>query len=163
MGTRSTIALEYADGTVGQVYCHWDGYLENNGMILYKHYSDPFKLRELLDLGDISSLGPEVGEKHAFSQFDLPKDDVEAYKALTKNWTTFYGRDRGEDTVAQKMFANCADYTDNHQYEEYEYILRAVAGLPVWFVKCHDAPYVHLADALAEFLREKAEEETLAA
>jgi hypothetical protein len=160
MATRSTIALEYADGTVGQVYSHWDGYLENNGMILYKHYSDPFKLRELLDLGDISSLGPEVGEKHAFSQFDLPKDEVEAYKALTENWTTFYGRDRGEDTVAQKMFANYDTYVSEHQHEEYEYILRKDG---VWYVKCHSAAYVPLADALAEHLREKAEEETLAA
>ena len=25
MATRSTIALEFADGSVGQVYCHWDG------------------------------------------------------------------------------------------------------------------------------------------
>jgi hypothetical protein len=160
MATRSTIALEYADGTVGQVYSHWDGYLENNGMILYKHYSDPFKLRELLDLGDISSLGPEIGEKHAFSQFDLPKDEVDAYKALTENWTTFYGRDRGEATVAQKMFADYENYVRCHQHEEYEYILRRDGQ---WYVKCHSADYVLLADALAEFLREKAEEETLAA
>ena len=46
MGTRSTIALEYADGTVHQVYCHWDGYLEHNGRILQEHYLDPFKLQE---------------------------------------------------------------------------------------------------------------------
>jgi len=161
MGTRSTIALEYADGTVGQVYCHWDGYLENNGMILYKHYSDPFKLRQLLDLGDISSLGKEIGVQHPFSpHFD--EGSRLAYEAAQQaGSTTFYGRDRGETGIAQKMFANCADYTDNHQYEEYEYILRAVAGLPVWFVKCHDAPYVPLADALAEHLRESAEAETL--
>jgi hypothetical protein len=57
MGTRSTIALEFADGTVQQVYCHWDGYLEHNGKILQEHYSDPFKLRDLIDLGDMSSLG----------------------------------------------------------------------------------------------------------
>ena len=67
MGTRSTIALEYADGTVQQVYCHWDGYLSNNGMILQEHYSDPFKVRQLIDLGDISSLRPEVGAPHPFS------------------------------------------------------------------------------------------------
>jgi hypothetical protein len=43
MGTRSTIALEFADGTVEQVYCHWDGYLSNNGKILQAHYMDPFE------------------------------------------------------------------------------------------------------------------------
>jgi hypothetical protein len=58
------------------------------------------------------------------------------------------------------MFANCADYTDNHQYEEYEYILRQDG---FWYVADHSDRYVLLADALAEHLREKAEEETLVA
>ena len=66
MATRSTIALEYADGTVDQIYCHWDGYLENNGKILVEHYMDPFKVQQLMALGDISSLGPNIGEKHSF-------------------------------------------------------------------------------------------------
>ena len=149
MGTRSTIALEYADGTVGQVYCHWDGYLENNGMILYKHYSDPFKLRDLIDLGDLSSLRPEVGVAHDF-------DD----RVAGNEQCTFYGRDRGETGTGAKTFKNCADYTDNHQYEEYEYLLRKDGN---WYVKCHEAPYVLLGHALAEHLRESAEEETLQA
>jgi len=54
MATRSTIALEFADGTVGQVYCHSDGYLSYNGQVLFQHYSDPFKLQELIDNGDVS-------------------------------------------------------------------------------------------------------------
>jgi len=134
MGTRSTIALEYADGTVGQVYCHWDGYLENNGMILYKHYSDPFKVRDLLDEGDMSSLDSSV------------------------EGSTFY-KERGE-VCPQKMFKDFADYKANHQYEEYEYILRRDGQ---WYVAAHSAIYGSLADALAEQLRENAEEETLAA
>ena len=52
MGTRSTIALEFADKSVEQVYCHWDGYLEHNGMILLEYYSNPFILRDLIDLGE---------------------------------------------------------------------------------------------------------------
>ena len=64
MATRSTIALEYADGTVHQVYCHWDGYLAHNGLILQEHYLDPFKVRNLINLGGLSTLRPEVGVKH---------------------------------------------------------------------------------------------------
>ena len=60
MGTRSTIALEFADGTVEQVYCHWDGYLSNNGQILAQHYMDPFKVRDLVALGGFSSLDTTV-------------------------------------------------------------------------------------------------------
>ena len=160
MGTRSTIALEYADGTVGQVYCHWDGYLENNGMILYKHYQDPFKVRELLDLGDISSLGREVGKQHPFSPHFDEGSKIAYDAAQAAGFTTFYGRDRGETGISQKMYADYDNYVRCHQYEEFEYILRRDG---VWYVADHSDRYVPLADALAEFLREKAEEETLAA
>lgn len=33
MATRSRIGIENQDGTVTSVYCHWDGYPENNGRI----------------------------------------------------------------------------------------------------------------------------------
>ena len=148
MGTRSTIALEYADGTVEQVYCHWDGYLEHNGQILLKHYSNPFILRDLIDLGDISSLKPTIGTKHAFSHFELRAEEVAEYKVLTENMTTFYGRDRGETGTSAKKFASYEDYLLNHQYEEYEYILRAVGGEAVWFVADHSDEFKPLLQAL---------------
>ena len=57
MGTRSTIALEFADGTVEQIYCHWDGYLDGVGAQLQAEFMDPFALRELIDEGDTSTIG----------------------------------------------------------------------------------------------------------
>jgi hypothetical protein len=155
MGTRSTIAIEFADGTVQQVYCHWDGYLAHNGKILAEHYSDPFKLRELIDLGDLSSLRPEIGVKHAFSSFDLAtKMEQRIHEETTKDMCTFYARDRGEKGVAAKQFKSYEDYVANHQYEEYEYILRNIDGKAVWFVADHSDRYVTLAEAFV------AEEET---
>jgi len=70
MGTRSTIAIEFADSSVSQVYCHWDGYLANNGKILAAHYMDPFKVRALVDLGGFSSLEEtvEATAGHAYTQ-----------------------------------------------------------------------------------------------
>jgi hypothetical protein len=83
-------------GTVCKsVYCHWDGYLEHNGQILQQHY-DSAKANQLVALGDISSLRPEIGEKHAFSKLEVPMDG-EAYDKLYGDMTTFYGRDRGEE------------------------------------------------------------------
>ena len=82
MSTRSFIARKTEEDFEG-VYCHWDGYLEHNGAILLEHYDDPAKLAELLSLGDISLLGPSVGEKHSFDDRD-------------EECTTYYGRDRGE-------------------------------------------------------------------
>jgi len=147
MATRSTIALEFADGTVQQVYCHWDGYLEHNGKILAEHYSNPFILRDLIDLGGLSSLRRDIGEKHAFSQFDLPKEEVEAFVKRTENMCTFYARDRGEQLVVHK-FADFEDYLAHHAYEEYEYILRNDNGVAVWFVDCGATGYVTLETAL---------------
>jgi hypothetical protein len=150
MGTRSTIALEFADGSVEQVYCHWDGYLAHNGHILQNHYSNPFILRDLIDLGDISSLRPTIGTKHAFSQFELRAEEVAGFKLLTENMTTFYGRDRGETGTSAKKFASYEDYLLNHQYEEYEYILRSVHGQAVWFVADHSEDFKPLMQALVE-------------
>lgn len=147
MGTRSTIALEFADGTVEQVYCHWDGYLEHNGKILLENYSNPFILRDLIDQGDISSLGKIIGTKHPFSPFG--DGNKEAYDAAVNvGATTFYGRDRGEIGTSARKFVDFRDYLVNHQYEEFEYILRQVNGRAVWFVNCGAAAgYVTLETA----------------
>jgi len=118
MGTRSTIALEYADGTVDQIYCHWDGYLDYNGTILHKSYQDPFKVQRLMELGDLSSLGDDIGDKH---DFDARTDDC-----------TFYGRDRGEDGTEARRFASYEDYRANAQGEEFNYILRSDGS---WYVE----------------------------
>jgi hypothetical protein len=149
MGTRSTIALEFADGTVEQVYCHWDGYLAYNGQLLLKHYSNPFILRDLIDLGDISSLKPTIGTKHAFSHFgtEMKQED---YDALYGEMTTFYGRDRGETGADKKSFVDFQDYLAHHQYEEYDYILRNVNGKATWFVSDHDGAYVELEQAIMD-------------
>ena len=66
MATRSTIAIEHEDGTVEQVYCHFDGYLSHNGKILQEHYTDRSKVEQLVALGDMSILGNEIGEKQDF-------------------------------------------------------------------------------------------------
>lgn len=61
MSTRSTIGIRYADGSVKKIYCHWDGYLEWNGAILQKYYNTADRVENLLALGNLSSLGPEIG------------------------------------------------------------------------------------------------------
>lgn len=124
MATRSTIALEYADGTVGQIYCHWDGYLDNNGQILFKHYTDPSKVRDLLDHGDMSSLSNTVDGCEFYSQ-------------------------RGEK-CPQRMFKDYFDYTHNAQMEEYNYILRRDGK---WYVEFYGEFSGLLTDAF-EFQKE---------
>ena len=108
MSTRSTIALEFANGTIGQVYCHFDGYLENNGNILQTNWTDPFQVRDLIDRGGMSQLGNTL-------------DQCEFYN------------DEGDQA---RYFSNFRDYWGRGQMEEYNYILRQIGGKPVWFVSC---------------------------
>ena len=124
MGTRSRIAVMHGD-KCKSVYCHWNGYLEHNGLILQEHY-DSAKANNLVALGDLSSLKPEIGEKHAFSQFELRAEEVAGYKLLTENMCTFYGRDRGETGIEFKVaqtFEEFLEQCDNCG-AEYYYIIK---------------------------------------
>ena len=129
MGTHSRIGVMHGD-KVKSVYCHWDGYLEHNGQVLEQYY-DSAKANNLVALGDMSTLRPQIGEKHAFSQFDLPPEEVEAYKELTRDWCTFYGRDRGEVSVwkVANTFEEFLEQADDCS-AEYYYIMKD----GVWYV-----------------------------
>ena len=123
MGTRSRIGVMH--GTVCKsVYCHWDGYLEHNGVILQDYYNSA-RANNLVALGDLSSLKATIGEKHAFSQFELRAEEVAGYKLLTENMCTFYGRDRGETGIEFKVAHTFADFLEqcDNCGAEYYYVM----------------------------------------
>ena len=147
MGTRSTIAIEYSNGAIEQVYCHWDGYLSNNGKILLDHYMDPYKLRSLIDLGSLSSLRPEIGVQHPFAtppRFATP--EWTEHREKYGNMCTFYGRDRGESNTEANIYISRDDYLLSNNKEEYDYLF--VNGK--WYVSDHGRPMESLEAALAE-------------
>ena len=84
MSTRSLIAAIQPDGTYLAIYCHSNGYPEYVGKLLTTHYTDPTKIAALMALGDLSSLGAEIGEQHEFGR---PQRGI----------CTAYGRDRAEE------------------------------------------------------------------
>lgn len=87
MSTISRIAMKQDDNTYKSIYCHSDGYLEHNGVILYTYYKDKSKVEDLIKLGDISKLGKEVSpDSSKPHNFKERQDDV----------TVAYHRDRGE-------------------------------------------------------------------
>jgi hypothetical protein len=130
MGTRSRIGVMHGD-VVKSVYCHWDGYLEHNGQILMEHY-DSAKANHLVALGDISSLGPVIGEKHPFSPHGSPEDSVAYDAAKNAGWCTFYGRDRGETGTEWQVAHNFEQFYDQCDGcgAEYYYIMKD----GVWYV-----------------------------
>lgn len=67
MSTHAFIAAQQPNGTVRAIYLHSDGYVQHAGQTLVRHYMDPAKINALLDLGDLSILGRELGEKHDFN------------------------------------------------------------------------------------------------
>ena len=108
MGTRSTIAIQNADNTVTGIYCHWDGYVSHNGKILAENYTTEAKVRELIALGDLSSLGETVGAKTDFNN-------------AAKGQCVAYGRDRGETGVDAVTFDSHADLIEQ-MGQEYDYL-----------------------------------------
>ena len=123
MATRSNIGILNSDGTVTYIYCHYDGYLEYNGTILNEHYTAEAKVRELIGLGDLSILGPEIGEK----QYPCRRN---------KQWCLAYGRDRGESGIEART-CSYADYTKEY-FEEYVYLFTPGQG---WEVRESGAGY----------------------
>ena len=119
--------------------------MDNNGNILRQHYMDPFKVQRLMDLGDLSSLGPNIGDKH---DFDCPHKygtpEYEAWSDAHREVCTFYGRDRGETGTKARRFKNFEDYKRNAQSEEYNYILRKDGN---WYVEFYGDFNGKLADA----------------
>ena len=72
MSTTSTIAKVNADGSVTQIYVHWDGFLEGVGLELKHRYDVPDLIDALLAKGDHSQL---LGK--AVSYRSLGESDVE--------------------------------------------------------------------------------------
>lgn len=66
MATRSKIGIENEDGTVSAVYCHWNGHPDDNGRMLKECYSEREKVKQLLKLGDIYTLGEDIGSTEAY-------------------------------------------------------------------------------------------------
>jgi hypothetical protein len=128
MGTRARIGRINANGSITSIYTHWDGYPSHHLPILSQHYASDDRITALLALGSLSSLAPEIGEKHDF------EDRSHA------NWCTAHGRDRGEkkckastsrnEVAFAAACANCwAEYAylwDGTQWTPYE-----VAGEPL--------------------------------
>jgi len=152
MGTRSMIAIQNPyNKTVRAVYCHWDGYLEHNGAILLKHYAASSKVNNLIALGDLSSLRPEIGVQHAFSSLDVPKQEQEAYDKEHGNSCTFYSRDRGEDTPF-KVFPTLAKACDHYTWSDYFYCFKYSKADDYqsgeWFYKRNGGRWLKLAPAI---------------
>lgn len=113
MGTRSTIAVVRADGSVKSVYCHWDGYLSHNGQILLDDYNSQELAEKVTSLGDISFLDKRydpIGEH--------------SYDNAEEGTTILYGRDRGETGVGGNVFWDIDMYNMKNPKQGFDYLFK---------------------------------------
>ncbi len=102
MATNAWIGVLNPDNSVEYIYCHF-GSLSDAGTVLVKSYVDEQKVKELLQLGDISVLGGELnpppGVEHSFAN---PYQNV----------VVAYGRDRGEVGTKSKVCQTLEQFSE---------------------------------------------------
>lgn len=108
MSTNAQIGMKLRNGTIRAIYLHRDGYPSHALKILRKYYTDRKIVRKLIGLGDMSSLGAYIGDKH---DFDCPNE----------NECNYYGRDRGETDVGFREFSSKEEWL-KAAGEEYNYL-----------------------------------------
>ena len=74
MGTRSYIALQIEEDEYLTIFCHYNGYPDDNGAILAEHYDKQEKVESLIQLGDLYFLrsklepNPDLPHNHSTPQ-----------------------------------------------------------------------------------------------
>lgn len=106
MSTRAHIGILNKDGTVREIYHHYDGHLDFLGAMLVKHYNTADRVNKLLDLGDMSVIGEEpVGYWN---------DDLGAVDE-TKCRTY---KERGESGYAARVHESVEEFLNDQFYQE---------------------------------------------
>ena len=121
MGTHSRIGKLLPDGKVRSIYCHYDGYVQGGvGEDLLNHYQDESKIDALLDLGNLSGIGKEIGQKQDFYDFTNQNP----------NWCLAYERDRGQKNqearidASEEVYLKDGDYPYIYLYKNGEWWFR---------------------------------------
>jgi len=105
MSTRSRIGIRNQNGSITSIYCHHDGYPDGVGEVLLNNYKTEEKIRQLLSLGDLSSIGTEpIDNPRAWERPKLTGNIGDWAKQWAEinpdNMCNSY-RSRGEDVPAR--------------------------------------------------------------
>ena len=111
MGSRSRIGILRANGTIRSIYCNFDGSPDVQLPILKEHYGNKLKVQALLALGNICSLGEELGP--------IPKNTQEPFE----KYTVAYYRDFQEprDECAPMEYASIKEMLNRTMFNAIEY------------------------------------------
>ena len=99
MSTRSEIAIQLEDESIKSIYCHSDGYLEYNGLMLQTHYNTFEKAESIINENDCSVLKPTIKESRFYNTW---RNDNTKYKQFNNE---FLFMDRfGSDIFAEYIY-----------------------------------------------------------
>ena len=119
MSTRATITLKTKDNKYKSIYLHHDGYIEGAGYTLKTYYPTYDKVDQLLNLGNLSSLGktpvddPKLWDMDYY--FDLMKNNP---NQIDLKCRTYKGRgDQDEDAIIVDELND-----DNFYWQSYNYL-----------------------------------------
>ena len=147
MATRSAIGIKHGD-VIKAVYCHWDGYVEYNGQVLNHFYTNSVKVNKLIAMGDLSSLGAEIGTKHDFGHQWADDEHVPIGTTgfVVNPECTYYGRDR-DDPSPFRSFMSEEDFLDHYDHCGVEVYYLFDHG--VWYVKEYRGKFKPLHEVLS--------------
>ena len=146
MSTRSRVGIKNQDGTISSIYIHHDGYPSGVGRILFDNYRTEEKIRKLLELGDMSSIGTEpVSNPRAW---ETPKLNPFGGKSWAEQWAEIHPEDmcdtyasRGEDAPASTDATEDAYVKHtNDCWGEYAYLFKDGK----WFITDTESEFVPL-------------------
>ena len=113
MSTRSLIGIKNKDGSVTGIYCHNDGYVVGGvGETLHKYYNNEDRVRELINLGDLSSVHEHIAPIKEFDLAEYHEEDglrKHSFDHRHGGCTVAYHRDRNEPL-------NLPEYKDEEEY-----------------------------------------------
>lgn len=107
--TTSCIIGKKGNNIVRCIKCHYDGHLKHVGWLLNDYYKDPKKIDQLLELGDLETLGKNNECCRAYS-----RDKGEDYKNVKAQDVVF-------DNLPQYAMHTGANYVYLYDNEQWKY------------------------------------------
>lgn len=120
--TAARIAAKSSSGYFRSIYLHFDGG-ERAELMLNHHYRDSEKLAQMLDLGDLMCLGPEIGSRVN----DAERANFGYIKIMEKQCIA-YARDKRESGVGSKGSATFRGLVEQAQENNCEFLYVWVDG-----------------------------------
>ena len=139
MSTRSHIGIEGRGGEISVVYLHDMSYPHSAGAILAKHYALRPQVESLIEGGNLSVLGPEIGKRHNFASHHTT--------AHAKDWCLYYARDRADAGMEAMLCCDRAAFNALAD-EEFAYLYRKSDA---WYGRAAGGPWLPITYLVARY------------